>query len=307
MKAKIKAIIKRILFLPPLALIIIVPIAATLVIFSLSNQGIVPVLEYFSYGLSAYALVVLILGFKRIISAVSGTVKNSRVYKWLESNKFTQLFLNDLNFKGKVSLYQGLAVSTIYAIFKGITALYYHSVWTGAVAAYYLFFGIVRIVLVRGTRKIETGNDIERLVAEYKSYCVCGVLTFLINIGMVGMTIMMIRDNEHAEYPGIIIYLSAVYTFYAFILAIMNLVKFRKAKSPILSASKALNFEAALMSMFSLQTALIAQFGEDDEVFRQIANTLMGSAVCVTTFGIAVFMIIKSCIKLKKLLKNKNP
>lgn len=307
MKAKIKAIIKRILFLPPLALIIIVPIAATLVIFSLSNQGIVPVLEYFSYGLSAYALVVLILGFKRIISAVSGTVKNSRVYKWIESNKFTQLFLNDLNFKGKVSLYQGLAVSTIYAIFKGITALYYHSVWTGAVAAYYLFFGIVRIVLVRGTRKIETGNDIERLVAEYKSYCVCGVLTFLINIGMVGMTIMMIRDNEHAEYPGIIIYLSAAYTFYAFILAIMNLVKFRKAKSPILSASKALNFEAALMSMFSLQTALIAQFGEDDEIFRQIANTLMGSVVCVTTFGIAVFMIIKSCIKLKKLLKNKNP
>lgn len=307
MKAKIKAIIKRILFLPPLAIIIIVPIAATLVIFSLSNQGIVPVLEYFSYGLSAYALVVLILGFKRIISAVSGTVKNSRVYKWLESNKFMRLFLNDLNFKGKVSLYQGLAVSTIYAIFKGITALYYHSVWTGAVAAYYLFFGIVRIVLVRGTRKIETGNDIERLVAEYKSYCVCGVLTFLINIGMVGMTIMMIRDNEHAEYPGIIIYLSAAYTFYAFILAIMNLVKFRKAKSPILSASKALNFEAALMSMFSLQTALIAQFGEDDEVFRQIANTLMGSVVCVTTFGIAVFMIIKSCIKLKKLLKNKNP
>lgn len=301
MKAEIKAIIKRILFLPPLAIIIIVPIAAALVIFSLSNQGVFSVLEYFSYGLSAYALAVLILGLKRIISAVRGTVKSSRVYKLLQSNKFTRLFLNDLNFKGKVSLYQGLAISTIYAIFKGITAVYFRSVWSGAVAAYYLFFGIVRLILVRGTRKIENKNDIERTVAEYKSYLVCGILTFLINIGMVGMAILMIRDNKHAEYPGFVIYLSAAYTFYAFILAIMNLVKFRKAKSPILSASKALNFEAALMSMFSLQTAMIAQFGEDDAVFRQIANTLMGSAVCVTTFGIAVFMIIKSCIKLKKL------
>lgn len=304
MKAEIKAIIKRVFFLPPLAIIIIVPIAAALVIFALSNQGLVPVLEYVSYVLSAYALIILILGFKGIKSAVIGTAKNSRIYKRLDDNKLTNMFLNDLNFKGKISLYQGLAVSTIYAIFKGITALYFRSVWTGAVAAYYLFFGIVRIVLVRGTRKIEIGSNIERLVAEYKIYCVCGVLTFLINIGMVGMTILMIRDNEHAKYPGVIIYLSAAYTFYAFILAIMNLVKFRKAKSPILSASKALNFEAALMSMFSLQTAMIAQFGEEDAVFRQIANTLMGSAVCVTTFGIAVFMIIKSCIKLKILLKN---
>lgn len=303
MKAKIKAIFKRIFLLPPLAIIIIVPIAAALVIFSLSNQGFVPVIEYISYLLSAYALVVLILGFKRIISAIRDTVKKSSIYKWIESKKIMRIFLNDLKFKGKVSLYQGLAISTIYAIFKGITAVYYRSVWSGAVAAYYLFFGIVRLILVRGTRKVTIENDIDRTVAEYKSYRVCGVLTFLINIGMIGMAILMIRDNEHAEYPGIIIYLSAAYTFYALILAIMNLVKFRKAKSPILSASKALNFEAALMSMFSLQTAMIAQFGGDDDAFRQIANTLMGSAVCVTTFGIAVFMIIKSCIKLNELLK----
>lgn len=304
MKSKIKAIMKRIFYLPPPAIIIIAPIAAALVIFSLSNQGLVPVLEYASYGLSAYALVVLILGMKGITSTIIGTVRNSRIYKRLDNNKLTNMFLNDLNFKGRVSLYQGLVMSTIYAIFKGVTAVYYRSVWIGAVAAYYLFSGIVRLILVRDSRKIKIENEIERITAEYKSYRVCGALTFLINAGIAGMAILMIRDNEHAEYPGVIIYLSAAYTFYAFILAIMNLVKFRKAKSPILSASKALNFEAALMSMFSLQTTMIARFGGDDAVFRQIANTLMGSAVCAATFGIAVFMIIKSSIKLNELKKD---
>lgn len=174
-------------------------------------------------------------------------------------------------------------------------------------SAYYFFFGIVRLILVHRSRKLKNIGENDKLFLEYRRYRICGILTFLINIAMTGMTFLMIRDNEHSEYPGFIIYLSAIYTFYAFIIAVRNLVKFHKIKSPILSASKALNFEAAMMSLFSLQTSMIAEFGGENEAeFRQIANTITGAAVCAATFGIAVFMIINSCVKLKKLQDNKS-
>lgn len=57
----------------------------------------------------------------------------------------------------------------------------------------------------------------------------------------------------------------------------MNLVKFRKVGNPILSASKAISFAGALMSVLALQTAMISRFGEGDEYFRMKMNIITGS------------------------------
>ena len=57
-----------------------------------------------------------------------------------------------------------------------------------------------------------------------------------------GMIVLMVRTNSGFTYPGYIIYLSALYTFYTMITVVVNVVKFRKSGSPILSAAKILNF-----------------------------------------------------------------
>ena len=58
---------------------------------------------------------------------------------------------------------------------------------------------------------------------------------------MTGMTVLMARTNSGFSYPGSILYLSALYTFYAVAVSIVDLVKFRRLGSPILSAAKVLN------------------------------------------------------------------
>lgn len=50
--------------------------------------------------------------------------------------------------------------------------------------------------------------------------------------------------------------------------SVIDLVKYRKYKYPVLSAAKAIRFAAALVSLLSLETAMLAQFG-DDESFRR--------------------------------------
>ena len=70
----------------------------------------------------------------------------------------------------------------------------------------------------------------------------------------------------------ILLCMSAFYTFYTMVISVLNLVKFRKLGSPILSAAKVLNFIAAMMSILGLQTAMISRFSENGEAYRKMTK-----------------------------------
>ena len=111
---------------------------------------------------------------------------------------------------------------------------------------------------------------------------------------MGGMIIQMVRTNLGFSYPGYIIYLSALYTFYVFVTAIVNLVKFRRLGSPILSAAKVLDFVAAMMSVLGLQTAMISRFSVNGESYRKMMNAITGGFVYGIVILIAVYMLLHS-------------
>ena len=99
-----------------------------------------------------------------------------------------------------------------------------------------------------------------------------------------------------------LIYAMAAYSFYSVITAVINLVKFRKHGSPLLSAAKVINLVAAMVSILSLETAMLAQFGTDDDMeFRQLMTGLTGGGVILTVMAMAVFMLWKSERQLKRL------
>ena len=109
-----------------------------------------------------------------------------------------------------------------------------------------------------------------------------------------GMIVLMVRKNSGFTYPGYIIYLSALYTFYTMITAVVNVVKFRKLGSLILSAAKILNFISAMMSILGLQTAMISRFSENGDNYRKTMNAITGGFVYCIVIFVAVFMLICS-------------
>lgn len=125
------------------------------------------------------------------------------------------------------------------------------------------------------------------------------LMMLVLSTAMGGMTFQMIWQNRSYEYKGYIIYISALYAFYSFITAVVNVVKFSRINNAILSAAKILALAGALMSMFALQTAMFSSFGGGAEL-QQLMNTITGTAVCVLTIGMAVFMIVRANICLKK-------
>lgn len=229
-----------------------------------------------------------------------GKIKNLWIIRKIDSHPIGHLLLNDLAARGTASLYQGLIISLLYAGFKLITSFIYDSVWFGAVAIYYILLCIIRGELIHTVLSAKQyTDDNEKLLREYIGYRRCGYLMLLLNIGMLSMIIQMVWQNQGNEYSGLVIYMSAVYTFCILIIAIINVIRFKKVNRPALSASKVINLTAAFMSILVLQTSMISQFGGGAE-FCRIMNAITGSAVCLLTLCMAVYMIINAKHQIKK-------
>ena len=95
----------------------------------------------------------------------------------------------------------------------------------------------------------------------------------------------------------------AAYTFTAFTVAIVNVVRYRKYNSPIYSASKAISLAAALVSMLTLESTMLTTFG--DGTMTATAQKWMlgatGGTISVLIVATAIYMIAVGTKKLKEL------
>jgi len=157
---------------------------------------------------------------------------------------------------------------------------------------------VMRFSLVHYVRSRKGGR-----ISELKRYRFCGILLLFMNQALAAIVVIVVNQNKGFEYSGVLIYAMALYAFYAVITSAVNVVRFRKYGSPILSAAKVIKLTAALVSMLSLETAMLAQFGGDDVVFRQIMTSATGAGICGIVLGMAVFMIVRSTRALKNIRK----
>ncbi|MCR4902320.1 MAG: hypothetical protein K6A23_05640 [Butyrivibrio sp.] len=103
-------------------------------------------------------------------------------------------------------------------------------------------------------------------------------------------------------YPGILIYGIAFYSFYSIILAIYNLVKNINSERPMYRAARIASFTSALVSMFSLEIAMMARFGKDNIELRQNMTIWTGSTVFIIVTYMAITMIVKGKEKEKRFI-----
>ena len=96
----------------------------------------------------------------------------------------------------------------------------------------------------------------------------------------------------------------AAYTFYTLTMAVINMVRCRRYNSPVLSAAKAISLAAALVSMLSLETAMLNAFGGADEaVFRRIMLAASGGVVCLAVLVMGLYMMARAVKELRRMKK----
>ena len=152
--------------------------------------------------------------------------------------------------------------------------------------------------MLRPVNRNLVGTDLR---LELRYYRLCGIMLLVMNQALAGIVIFMVHQNKSFDYPGVLIYAMAAYSFYAVITAIVNIVKYRRYGSPVMLAARSVNLVAAMVSILSLETAMLARFGEDDERFRFVMTGATGGCVCTIVIGMAVFMIVKATRQLKSM------
>lgn len=301
---KFKRILKRIIFLPPLPTVLIALPSFALVTYVLITEAD-GVIAYFSYIASAYALTLVItlsLRFGDYAKKLRERMNEHPLTKRIMSVPLLNLFLTDPKFRTKIMLYFGFSVNLLYIVMKMLSGIYYRSVWFISIAVYYILLAVMRFVLVRRGKAKGGRSPME---VELRRYRKCGIMLLIMNQALTAIVVLIVQQNQGYEYPGLLIYAMAAYSFYAVITAVVNLVKFRKHGSPVMSAAKAISLVAALVSLLSLTTAMLAQFGgEETTEFRQIMTGAVGGGVCTIVLAMAIFMIWKASKNLKKIKIN---
>lgn len=187
-------------------------------------------------------------------------------------------YKQDRIFRASVNLQLVMVLNYLYAAYNLLTALQSGSVWLLSLGVYTLMLAIVRTDL---TLSHHRGRKLPPdALPRHESRCYRRVAWSLLalNVPIGGLTLLMVSGQSVSALPGHLIYLSALYTFVMMFLAISNLIRFRKLGSPILSAAKVLSLVAALLSLLTLQSALIDRFGTAQGSFRLLMTRQIGRA-----------------------------
>ncbi len=288
---KFKRVINRLLH-PGTAVLVASVIAGTgLLLYTFLVAGEDNPISYVSYVVSAYALTIL------CVNVIPSLRRGKDIAR---RNKYIQRYMDDVPFRLDVSLHASLLINLFYAGLNGFSGIYYRSTWFATLAVYYIFLAVMRFLLVRyGHKNGFQGNMTEQL----RRYRLCGIMLIMMNTALAGVVILVVSQNRGFQYAGMLIYVMAMYAFYSTITAVVNLVKYRRYNSPVMSAAKAVSFASALVSMLSLETAMLSQFGTGDKadaLFRRVMVSSTGGVVCIVVVTMGVYMVVNSTKRLRK-------
>ena len=282
---------KALLFPHIAIMILLVPVATVLLVGSMVFIGTESVIAYISYAIAAYTLTVWCFKIPYLIEFFK-TLK--------DENKYVRRWQNDTRLRVNVSLYGSLAWNALYGIFQLWLGFYHHTFWFYSLGAYYICLGVMRSFLARHTTRYVPG---ERMQTELEKYRACGIVFLAMNLALALIIFFMVYWNKTFMYHMVTTIAMAAYTFTALTTAIINVIKYRKYKSPVFSASKTISLAAALVSMLTLESAMLTTFG-DGAMTATAQKMMLGatggviSALIVTT---AIYMIVTGTKKLKQL------
>ncbi|MBE5780414.1 MAG: hypothetical protein E7328_01125 [Clostridiales bacterium] len=248
--------------------------AALIMVFVNGWEKTIP--AYSIYTVSFYALIIL---------SIRAFFLFKKLRNRLHQNTFFARYQTDLHFKAEVSIRISLGITVLFCALKSLAAIYYRSIWFGSVAFYYIILVVMRCLLFTHTRKAKISP-----VSDYQRYRLYGFLLFVLTVALSSVSYYAIAKNQVIEYPGFLIYGAAAFTFYNLSMAIYNLIRYRRLRNPIYSASKILAFSTALVSIFFLQIAMFSEFG-DGGPLQNYMNITTGTAVYLTIVVISICMM----------------
>lgn len=284
---------KKLLY-PPWWVLVVLTAASAAVLAWVFVKGLEETpLAYGTYVLAFYTLTVVCIFFAEVLPRRYTQIKE-KVYAHPVGNRY----MTDAAFRTHISLYSALTVNLLYVGVNILSFVLYRSKWFVVLAGYYTILSIMRVLLARYARKQRIGSNRR---GELQVTILCSAILLTVNFVLSGAVLMILYQDRGFEYHGILIYVMAAYTFYVTTHAIVDLVKYRRLGSPVMTMTKVVALSAALVSMLSLETAMFSQFGQDmTPEDQRLMIALTGAGVSISVVTMSVCMIVKSVREIKR-------
>lgn len=289
-----KAFGKKLIF-PPVWLILLLTVfsAAGLVLVFVKGWSETPV-AYVVYAVAFYTVSVLSVFLAVVLPKQCQTIRQK-----ICDHPLGHRYMTDAAFKTHVKLYASLAINLLYVGVNVLSWFLYRSMWFVVLGTYYTILAVMRFLLVRYVRDNKIGKN---RLGELQRAKLCSYILLLLNFVLTGAVMMILYQNKGYNYHGILIYIMASYTFYITVHAIVDLIKYRKYQSPVMTTSKIIALSAALVSMLNLETAMFSQFGADmSAAGKWLMIALTGAGVSVAVIVMSIVMIVKTSNEIKEL------
>jgi hypothetical protein len=285
---------KKLLFPPVWLMVILMFVSAVALAFVFFEGMEQSIPAYLIYALSFYTLCVFTV-FCVMVLPKQYTAIRQRLYDDPLGNRL----LTDRVFRTRLSLSMSLGISILYV---GIHLWSWYAVgsyWFAVLAVYYGIMAVMRFLLVRYVRIQKIGTSI---LSEWRRARICAYILLLINLSLSGAVLMILYQHRGYDYPGMMIYVMALYTFYALTISIVDIVKYRKMGSPVMSTAKIVSLSAALVSLLNLETAMFTQFGADmSPEHQRIFIILTGAGVSITVVTLSVILIVNANKEIRRI------
>lgn len=217
-----------------------------------------------------------------------------------KENKYTRVWFGDHCLRMNVILIGNVLWNGAYGVLQLGLGIYHRSAWFCSLAAYYACLAMMRFFLVRHTLHHEPGKEQQQELCYYRT---CGWVFLLMNLALSGMMFYMIHENPASHHHEITTITMAAYTFTTLTMAIVNIFRYRKWGSPVISASRAVSLAAVCVSMLSLENTMLIIFGDGTmpPQMRQLFLAVSGGAISVFILVMAIYMIVNTNLKSNKL------
>ncbi len=275
--------------------------SSTLMLVSLAVLFIVMSEQSSVYAILFYAISALSLVYSVMLTARLLLTARRKVITVADRYTFTRKFRSSFEFRTVVSSAWFLICNLAYAVFLGYMAIVTRSIWYGALTVYYVLLTLTRGgVLFEARKNAQRYKDdpVQMQNANVDSCFYCGVMLIALTLALSVAVAQMVDAGAGFRHPeGLTVYAFVGFAVFRIVTTVSHFAKARRYDDPIVSATRYVNLAAALLSVLSLQTALLDAFLPSFD--PAWLNGATGGLVC----AFVVFLGVRMLFLAKKMRK----
>ncbi len=216
----------------------------------------------------------------------------------VDKQGFLQRLQIDVKYRTATLSVLRLIFNLLYAFYNGALGLATGSVWFITSCVYHLILSATRFAAVNFHKKSRR--------QEIGAMLFSGAMLAVLSTVLCVMLYISLTQNIASKYGTITMLTITTYTFTKLMVAIVKAKKHIRDKSPLRLSVRVIRWAEIAVSVFTMQKSMLVSFGEIVTRDAYILNAFTGSAMCLFTLWLGIYLIKKSKKELRK-WKKRNP